>query len=331
MMEEDRANFLSLRISLVGMLMAAGSVAGAATLLGFLGRYWWFFDLFSHFRMQYLAGLITVGLLLFFVKSRKAAYAAAGLALVNLVIIVPRFFGPGHATDGLLSHRLMLLNVNTRLGSPERVLASIQKHNPDILILEEISSAWTVHLDSLADDYPYSSVMPREDSFGIALYSRLPIVDERIEYIGGAMVPSILATVEAGSTQLHVVATHPVPPAGAQYSGWRNEQLSLLPSYVSGKFPAILAGDLNVTPWNHYFRKLLDDTGMMDGARGRGYRPTWPSYMPLLRIPLDHVLHSPDIVITNMFVGEDTGSDHYPVVADFALSGSAGPRGTDNK
>ena len=318
-MKQGSFGLLSFRVSVIGLLMAAGFVAGAATAFGFLGRFWWFFDLFSHFRMQYFAGLALVALILLLMDSRKAACAAAGLALVNLIMILPWFFGADSAPDGLQSRRLMLLNVNTRMGSPERVLASIRKYEPDILVLEEISSEWTMHLAGLEDDYPYSSVMPREDNFGIALYSKLPISDERIEYIGSAMVPSIVATISAGSTQLHVVATHPVPPAGAQYSGWRNEQLSLLPSYVSGKLPVILAGDLNVSPWNHYFRKLLAETGLRNSAQGRGYRPTWPSYMPLLRIPLDHILHSQDIIITGMFVGEDTGSDHYPVVTDFVV------------
>jgi endonuclease/exonuclease/phosphatase (EEP) superfamily protein YafD len=58
---------------------------------------------------------------------------------------------------------------------------------------------------------------------------------------------------------------------------------------------------------------------MRDSRRGYGIQPTWPAGVPALLIPLDHLLHTPDIVITSRRVGADAGSDHYPVIVEFFI------------
>ena len=109
----------------------------------------------------------------------------------------------------------MLLNVNSRLGDAERVRQVVQEADPDILLLEEITSKWVRNLQWLTDSHPHRRVQPREDNFGIGLFSKLPLAEDEIVYIGDAEVPSIVATVETSQGKLRVIATHPVPPFGA--------------------------------------------------------------------------------------------------------------------
>jgi len=51
----------------------------------------------------------------------------------------------------------------------------------------------------------------------------------------------------------------------------------------------------------------------------RGMQPTWPTFSPLLEIPLDHLLHTKDVTIVNREIGVDVGSDHYPLIVDLVL------------
>jgi len=302
------------------ILTAAGVVACSATIFGFLGRFSWFLDLFSHFRVQYLFGLSILGVLLLVARRPKTAGTFLAFAGVNLVLVLPMYFGGHSATpEGAHSLRAMLLNVNTRLGDSKRVKQVVREVDPDILVLEEISSQWISDLAWLTHSHPYSVTQPREDNFGIGLFSKLPLTQSKIAYIGSAEVPSILATVETGRTNLRVIATHPLPPAGPAYSQWRNELLDQLPDYTRSSLPLVLLGDLNVTPWSYHFRRLLRRSGLIDSSKGRGIQPTWPSYNPLLRIPIDHCLHSPDVVVLSKEVGADVGSDHFPVIVDLAI------------
>jgi len=41
--------------------------------------------------------------------------------------------------------------------------------------------------------------------------------------------------------------------------------------------------------------------------------------VPLLGIPIDHCLVSPEIIVTKRSVGPSVGSDHYPVIIDFSI------------
>jgi endonuclease/exonuclease/phosphatase (EEP) superfamily protein YafD len=320
-MTQRPSRFISSSIRLWGLLTTAGVVASVATVCGFFGRFSWFLDLFSHFRVQYMLGLIVLGVALFIGHRRQTATVFLMLALVNLLFVLPLYFGkPNRPDKGAPVIRAMLLNVNTRLGDADQVRTVITAANPDILVLEEISARWMSDLAWLTNAYPHARVQPREDNFGIGLFSKLPLAEGSVVYIGDAQVPSILATVSTAHMDLRVIATHPLPPGGREYSRWRNEQMERIPDYVPSHLPVLLLGDLNLTPWSYYFRRLLARTGLRDSARGFGVQPTWPNFNPLLRIPIDHCLHSADIVIVDRRIGESVSSDHYPLIVDFVIT-----------
>jgi endonuclease/exonuclease/phosphatase family metal-dependent hydrolase len=214
----------------------------------------------------------------------------------------------------------MLVNVNTRYGNSARVADALRRFSPDIVVLEEVSTKWLSDLGPVLASYEHSSQEPREDNFGIALFSRFPFTQSGVAYIGDAEVPSIVAEIETGQGKCTVLATHPLPPAGREYSRLRNGQLAQLPRYVHrAASPVLLLGDLNVSPWSPYFRRLLRESGLRDSAQGRGVRPTWPTFNPLMLIPIDHCLYSPGIAIVNRQTGPHVGSDHFPVVVDFVI------------
>lgn len=327
-MDGKQRTFLSLSIKPWGLLMAFGVVACVSTALGFLGRFFWVFDLFSHFRVQYMLGLFVLGVFMLVGRRRKTAGVFLILACVNAGVLLPLYFGKqSPLVESTPIVRVMLLNVNTHSGNPEQVRKVVLAAEPDILVLQEISESWMSDLAWLTNSHPHSLAQPREDNFGIGLFSKLPIVEAEAVYIGDSDVPSILATIRTAPTNLRVIATHPLPPVSQDYSQWRNEQLEQLPDYVRSPFPVLLLGDLNVTPWNYYFRRLLARSGLRDSAKGYGVQPTWPNFTPFLRIPIDHCLHSEDIMIVDRQIGEDVSSDHYPLIVDFVIQEEGPDRG----
>jgi endonuclease/exonuclease/phosphatase (EEP) superfamily protein YafD len=83
--------------------------------------------------------------------------------------------------------------------------------------------------------------------------------------------------------------------------------------------PVIVAGDLNATPWSHGFRQLVRLRGLCDSAVGRGVQATWNAHRWVPRIPIDHVVVSPEVRVMDRRVGPDVGSDHLPVEATLAI------------
>ena len=309
------------RIGVWGLVTALGITASAGTVLGFFGQFGWVLDLFSNFRVQYFLGLGFAALVLLIPKRRKLAIFFALMAIVNVRTIAPLYFDrSAEIASSSPSLRVMLINVNSTLGEVDLVRKVIQDYDPDLVTLEEVNDKWVSELRPFMTRYPYSEIKARNDNFGIAMYSRVPFIDSAVLYIGEAAVPSLMARVSTPSGELTVVATHAPPPVNAEYSRWRNEQLENLPGVIARTgSPILLLGDLNVSPWSHHFRSLLEATGLDDSSKGRGVQPTWPTSNPVLRIPIDHVLHSPRIQIIGKVVGPSVGSDHYPVIVDFTI------------
>jgi endonuclease/exonuclease/phosphatase (EEP) superfamily protein YafD len=315
------SDFFRLKIRWAGLVTLAGVLAGAASILGFLGSLGWMLDICAHFRVQYFLGLGVVALLLILLRKPRRAAVFGVLALANLGMVLPLYFGkPSVPPSGGPPLRAMLVNVNTAYGSSASVADVLHKFNPDIVVLEEVNEKWLSELAPALAGYGYSKQEPREDNFGIALFSRLPFTQSRIVYIADSEVPSILAEIETLQGKCTLMATHPLPPAGRDYSRWRNNQLAQLPGWVHrATSPLLLLGDLNVSPWSSHFRRLLRESGLRDSSQGRGVLPTWPTFSPLLRIPIDHCLYSQGIAIVDRRTGPHVGSDHFPVIVDFVI------------
>ena len=215
----------------------------------------------------------------------------------------------------------MLFNVNTRAGNPDKVIELIRKTEPDFFTILEADRAWTNRLSQLEQTYPHKIVRPRSDNFGIALYSRYPVEGD-IVFIGAAGVPSIKASVGFPEGQVRLLATHPLPPSGAVYAAFRNDQLEKLPTHFETR-RFLLAGDLNTTPWAASFRLVNPGGILLHSMKGHGPVGTWPAFFPPMGVPLDHVLHTPDIRVTNWFTDDPCGSDHKPVFVDFHIEPEA--------
>ena len=315
------SNFFKLRIRSWDLVTACGAVLALATVVSFFGSFWWFLDLFSHFRVQFLVGLVSIAIVLLFRRRYQAPVIFGVFAILNLCTIAPLYFGkepqPRAASR---SYRSLLINVNTESGLPEKVADAIQQLNPDVLVLEEINDKWMRALSVALHAYPYSKVMTREDNFGIGLFSKYPMNKSEIRGIGEADVPTAIAEVELPDGRITVIATHPLPPGGWENSRLRNDQLAKLPEVVTNaNSPVLLVGDLNATPWCIHFKRLLSQSGLQDGSQGRGVLGTWPTFLPILLIPIDHCLHSRGTHVTKKATGPKVGSDHYPLVVDFVL------------
>ncbi len=314
--------FFQLKASPWGLLSAAGLLTCLCTVAGFAGQLSWVLDLTSHFRVQYLAALSLLAIA--FCIGRK--FCAAGVmgcaAALNLIVIAPYYLpeskcGSPQAETTL---RALLINVNTSNKHYELTRELIRSTSPDLIILEEVDAKWMSELSDLRRDYPYEKSEPREDNFGIAMFSRYLFENAKIVYLGDAGVPSVVAQVRVKAKVLNVLTTHPLPPGSRSGSLLRDGQLAELPAFLRNrKGPIVLLGDLNVSPWSAHFRKLLRETGLRDSARGRGIHSTWPTMSLLLRVPIDHCLVSRDVCVLNRIVCRDIGSDHYPLLVDLAF------------
>jgi endonuclease/exonuclease/phosphatase (EEP) superfamily protein YafD len=81
----------------------------------------------------------------------------------------------------------------------------------------------------------------------------------------------------------------------------------------------VVLGDLNITAFSPHFQSLLAQSGLRSAVPGMQWLPTWPTFLPIAGIQIDHALVSPGITVRGVERGPRVGSDHWPLVVDLAL------------
>ncbi|MEK6235872.1 MAG: endonuclease/exonuclease/phosphatase family protein [Planctomycetales bacterium] len=292
----------------------------AFSLLGFFDRYWYVFHLLCHFRLQYFVFLATGVVVLLIGKSRKRAAVAAVFACLNLSVIAPLYFSDSPRPARNRVWRAATINVERDSGAYRSVEQFVREETPDILALQETRASWLDELAGLEKDYPYSVRHPLPGYFGLLLYSRVPIESHEIRMLGGD-VPVIMGKLRLEDETLTVFVVHTRAPLGPVRSQKNQQQLEELGEWAAAESGnVLLIGDFNTSGWSARFQDLTRKTGLRDSRKGFGVQPSWPTILPLIWIPIDHVLVSKRLVVRRREVGKSVGSDHFPVLVDFSLA-----------
>jgi len=139
--------------------------------------------------------------------------------------------------------------------------------------------------------------------------------------------PSVVVRVRAASKVVTFVVTHVHTPfAGSIHV----RQLRALAAARStwGERVAI-CGDFNTPPWSGPLREFASDASLRDLYGDRGWRAySWPTWNWALRVPIDNCFVSNDVFVTDHHNGPATGSDHFPLVIDLAVSRDRSTRNT---
>lgn len=301
---------------------AIGVPPAVGTLLGPLGRAGWLLDLFSHWRVQYFWLLAASTVLLLAARKWRLALLPAALAALNLALVAPAYWGGGdHSAHGR-TYRLVAANIHSLNTQTAKVRDLLEREDPDVAVLTEFTPRWMYELRDLDAKYPVHLLLPHEDNFGTAVYSRLPLTGWQSLEAFDPDLRGVSANFSLDGRPLALLAVHAAPPLGSWASRLRNRQFRQLSHLAAGaQVPLLLAGDLNTSPWSPFFDDLLKASGLRDSRRGFGIQATWPAARWLMGIPLDHCLASASIRIVDRRVGPDIGSDHLPIIVDFALPG----------
>jgi endonuclease/exonuclease/phosphatase (EEP) superfamily protein YafD len=267
-----------------------------------------------HFRQQYFVVLAVCTLVLLIVRRYRWASLCLLLTALNGWTLWPYLGIP--ETETAMPPDLAILSTNVFSGNPtpQKVLDYIEQIDPDVVVALEVTPEWEERLSILDEKLPYQAVQSQPGNFGIALYSRLPLVSFRFAPLSEGN-SAIVAQIEVDGSPVTIIAAHPYPPGGSRNTRMRNVQLAELARLAAAvEGSCVLAGDLNVTQFSPAFQALLENGGLSDPRRRTGLKPTWPTGRTILQIPIDHCLVGRGTT-ARIMVGPDVGSDHFPIVA----------------
>jgi endonuclease/exonuclease/phosphatase (EEP) superfamily protein YafD len=192
----------------------------------------------------------------------------------------------------------------------------------------ETDDAWASALRPLEEAYPHVVRQPQDNWDGLMLYSRLPLIDARVDFLVQDDIPSVHAVFELeGGVRVFLHGIHPRPPEPIrdQDSTPRDAELVVMGRAIekAGDRPTVVAGDLNDVAWSPTSELFVRLSGLLDPRKGRGMFNSWNAKMPLLRYPLDHVFHSNHFRLVELRRLPSIGSDHFPMLIELSYEPQA--------
>ena len=322
------------------MLSALAVLFVVATVLPLVRSSEWWVRMFDFPRMQIAVGaLVTLGLygvlavwqgdpgrwdwVLFVALTASAVYQAVRMWPYT------RLHGPQTlAADPVTANadrrlRLMVSNVLMSNRDGERWLGTVREADPDVVVAVETDAWWAGTAGALKETHPHAVEIPQDDTYGMCVYSRLPLTSVEVRHLTEPEVPSLNLTAQLRSgEEVSLVFLHPRPPRPdiQQDSRLRDAELVLAGRDVAQiDRPVVVAGDLNDVAWSRstsLFQKL---SGLLDPRIGRGTFSTFHADHWWLRYPLDHVFHSEHFALVELRRLGHVGSDHFPMLIELEI------------
>lgn len=203
----------------------------------------------------------------------------------------------------------------------EPYLAQIKETSPDLIFLVETNDRWREALSELEDIYPHKYLLPREDYNGMMFYSRHEILGVQERYLVQDHIPSLTIDIDVEEREpLRFYGVHPRPPRPEDDPADLDNELLFIANEAGHHLgPIIVTGDLNDVGWSSTTKKFLRISGLKDPRLGRGLYNSYNAKNPFVRWPLDHVFHSRHFALIDMTRLKALGSDHFPLLIQFAL------------
>ena len=238
------------------------------------------------------------------------------------------------------------MNYNVRLFNlydwiPEKniqtkIVSLIKNHQPDVLSLQEYHPHKKVDLSF----YPhkYEALSGKRIQYGQAIFSKFPIVNSGSIEFPDTANNAIFADVVKGNDTIRVYNVHLeslritkdveqlntedseriFKSVGKTFEMQQFQSELFLLHKKSCKYPMIICGDFNNTPYSYVYRKIKGDLTDAFVEAGNGFGKTFNfKYFP---IRIDYVLADKAFVVNSFKTLDEKLSDHFPVIAELKLN-----------
>ena len=222
--------------------------------------------------------------------------------------------------------RVMTWNIHGGVGPDgicdlSRVIALVERHDPDIVALQEIDSrrtepdcAFTSIVSALAQHPAEARVVTAPDGgYGHAVISRWPMdgtLNHDISIDGREPRAAIETNIETPFGALHLVSAH----LGLSFRERRQQAAKLAAMARSGSERSIVIGD-----FNDWISGGSVQAALAELMPGRTQHKTFPARLPMLA--LDRVYCRPASLLLRSWTDASASrvSDHLPVIAELDL------------
>ena len=315
------------------------------TLVGYLARLWWVFDISTSYRPQAVLVLAVAIVALAALRAWWLLPVAAICLVLNVVAVAPVYTGHAPAAaDGSPTLTIAHLNMQSNHANLNDMQRWLAGHPADIIVVldtrPEIATAFADGVEGYRMAYPHVQDVPaRAASPGKkALDARrqfdppgaeLVVLTNHADVVAQAPTASGLpkSAIEINATigdqPVSLLGLHTQSPTSPTNHDRRDTQLAAVTSWLLGTHqPAVAFGDFNDTYWSPYFRQLLDRADARSSQPGFGLQATWPVQFRPAGIAIDQSVYRDGVTPIVRERGPSLGSEHRSLIVTYALTGS---------
>lgn len=311
------------------ILYLFSALAILSIVLPFVKKDFWVFRIFDYPRLQKftIIGILSILWLVFFNQTNlwidyaiiaflSASFFYLGYLILPFTPLGKKMIDKIHHDGKEKTLNLLVANIYQYNRNYHKLLKLVEKRNPDIVFLVETDEKWLEGVKILREKYPYNIEVPKENTYGLLFYSKLPLKKHEINYLIDEEIPSIVADIEFGKENVRIYGLHPTPPVPKEndHSTDRDAEILLIGKMAKEhQGPCLVIGDLNDVAWSYTTKLFLKSSGLLDPRRGRGMYSTFHAKYALFRWPLDHYFVSSHFRLVDMKVEKHIDSDHFPI------------------
>ncbi len=307
-------------------LTCVGSFALALALLLISIRYvgdFWLLAFVNSFQLH-IAVMAAFGALLCLLVLRSRIFivllAWAFMLGAHALYMHQEFVTDAYSPASAKSFRLLSFNVlRENPGNAESIADTILASNADVAYVMEADAVATA-LPRLSQTYPYRiGCGVGTQNCDLLILSKRPLENARIgslSYVSRERFA--MAMIDIDGIKLTLAAAHLAKPYFDDYH--RNELSRIRAAISSVTGPLILGGDFNSASIAPDMREFLLAT---DLKKAQWEPATWPIDAGPFGIAIDHIFaRKPATLMKLERLPDNHGSNHYGLVADFAIAGS---------
>ncbi len=291
----------------IQIIISALIVLGAAFCI-FAPNYY-LFKLGSEFAIQIMLGYLVGGFVFLYFQQPKLTFTSfaccAGLCLFLKYSTNAEMKAP-IITDSEIVN-IAHFNLASTGSDYEKTIENIKETDADLVSIQELTPDWLPILESeLSDLYPHSSSIVRMDPFGIAVFSKRPMLSMDTFYYEN--IPNLAGTLacEKGDKALHFIAAHTTPPLYRTAHERMQQHLEVIGNYINKvDLPVITMGDFYAPPWCREIQDLKYAAGLNDSRRTAKLEIS-----QLFENPVDYILHSNQLTCIDFESISNQASEH---------------------
>lgn len=295
----------------------AAVLAGLGTVLAALDTYYWAFETFAHFVLQYI--LISTLLLPVVLWRRRwllvfILLMTLGININEVAMIRRDFSHPRESCDAGKTITILQSNVYYRNWNLDAAFERLREaaQDVDIVVFNEFEEEWRERaLEEFSDSFPHHFITwIKGDIESFAIFSKEPF---EVRQHSGRIHKNAHLRLLFPSYGLTFAVYHgyaPITELGVQERNY--ELMRIAQDFNRMSSPALVMGDFNQTPYATAMQEAMREGRLYIAHFPHGLAPTWPKPKWALPfgIPIDHLLANDHIRICKRRVIDVPGTDH---------------------